>query len=170
MDVLRRVSCLATHTIIRSYSWLRARLYVFIWRRINHVPVQSASEKKGGRARKEVRIQARCDAAFGRPMPFARVAVFPSSSPSAAMARGERNRSIKKGNWKRVIKSSSHAFQPQSPLVLIGGPCRRSANRARKSWPIRICPSMDISNYETVLLNSFYNYSCVALKRSTLKF
>jgi len=31
-------------------------------------------------------------------MPFARIAAFPSSSPSAAMAQGERNRSTKKDN------------------------------------------------------------------------
>lgn len=33
---------------------------------------------------------------------------------------------------KRVVKSSSHSFQPQSPAVRAGGPCRRSANRERE--------------------------------------
>lgn len=61
---------------------------------------------------------------------------------------------------KRVVKSSSHSFQPQSPAVRAGGPCRRSANRERENWPSRIRPVLpaigDILSPVRVNITSFF--------------
>lgn len=97
-----RFLCSCAHHYRISLFSMAARAIVRVYLTSNKSRPHAEREKGWAGKKAEARIQTHCDAssAFGCPVPFARVAAFPFffSSFSAAMARGERNRSTKKGN------------------------------------------------------------------------
>lgn len=98
-----RFLCSRAHHYRLSLFFMAARAIVRVYLTSNKSRPHAEREKGWAEAGKEARIQTHCDAssAFGCPVPFARVAVLPSSTPSPQRWR-EANET---GAPRRVIES-----------------------------------------------------------------